>query len=146
MSDGMSGDGERPKSDRKAVHHWAGFLASGAIAFAVDGGVLTLLTRGVGADPFLARLAAIAVAMVAGWLAHRRLTFAVSSPPTLAEFASYATLAWSVAAFNYAVYAAVLLLARGTEPVLALVVSSLAAMTASYLGMRLGVFRRRRTH
>lgn len=141
----MSGsDGQ--KGARTAVHHWAGFLAGGAIAFAVDAGVLTLLTRGFDADPFLARLAAIAVAMVAGWRAHRQLTFAVSSPPTLAEFASYATLAWSVAALNYAVYAAVLLLAPGTEPVLALIVSSIAAMTASYLGMRLGVFRKRRTH
>ncbi|MEW5964020.1 MAG: GtrA family protein [Pseudomonadota bacterium] len=139
----MSSGGEQ-RSGRSPVQHWAGFLASGAIAFTVDAGVLAVLTRGLGIDPFLARLAAIAVAMVAGWLAHRRLTFAVTAPPTLAEFASYATLAWSVAAFNYAVYAAVLLLAPGTDPILALVVSSLAAMTASYLGMRLGVFRKRR--
>lgn len=137
-----SGDEGGP--GRSPVRHWAGFLASGVIAFAVDAGVLTLLTRGFEADPFVARLAAIAVAMVAGWLAHRRLTFAVSAPPSVAEFVTYATLAWSVAALNYAVYAAVLLLVAGTDPVVALVVSSLAAMTASYLGMRLGVFRKRR--
>lgn len=134
-----------PQSTSSLARHGAGFLASGILALSVDALVLTALYRGLGINPFAARLVAIAMAMVAGWLAHRRWTFAVQRPPSLGEFASYATLAWSVAALNYAVYSAVLLLTVETDPLIALVVASLVAMGASYLGMRFGVFRRGRT-
>lgn len=122
------------------TRHIGGFAASGAIAFAVDATVLAILTRGLGADPFLARLLAIATAMVAGWRAHRRLTFDVRQPASASEFLTYAGVAWSSAAINYLVYAAILILRPGTEPLAALVGASLVAMTASYLGMRFGVF------
>ncbi len=122
------------------TRHVGGFAASGAIAFTVDATVLALLTRGLGVDPLLARLAAIAVAMVAGWRAHRRLTFAVTRPASLGEFLSYAAVAWTSAAVNYAAFAAILLLRPGTDPLAALVGASLVAMTVSYLGMRFGVF------
>ena len=124
------------------TRHIGGFATSGAIAFTVDAAVLAILTRGVGMDPFLARLLAIAVAMVAGWRAHRRLTFDVRRPASLGEFLSYAAVAWTSAAVNYAAYAAILLLRPGTEPLAALVGASLVAMVVSYLGMRFGVFGR----
>lgn len=134
---------EAANRNRSVVRHGLGFVASGGLAFLVDATVLSALHRGLGVDPFLARLLAIALAMIAGWLAHRRWTFAVAAPPTLAELGRYVALAWTVAALNYAVYALVLLARPATDPLLALIVSSLAAMTASYLGMRLGVFRNR---
>ncbi len=113
---------------------------SGLIALAVDTGVLAGLTRLFALSPLIARLIAISCAMVAGWLCHRRWTFAVETRPTLAEFGRYAAVAWSVAALNYAIYAAILLAAPAIAPELAVVFSSVIAMVASYVGMRFGVF------
>jgi len=139
----MSDPGERAPTDlRHLARHGAGFLTSGAIAFSVDAIILLTLTKGLGIGPFLARLIAISCAMVAGWQAHRRLTFAVETPSSTREFARYAAVAWMSAALNYAVYSAILLAREGTEPFLALVLASLVAMFFSYAGMRLAVFRR----
>ena len=126
------------------LRHGAGFLISGTAAFMTDAAVLQLLTAGFGIAPIAARLVAVSLAMVTGWLMHRRLTFAVSSPPSLTEFLRYAGVAWAAAAFNYGVFVAIILLRPGTLPFVALVVSSLIAIAFSYLGMRFGVFRRAR--
>jgi putative flippase GtrA len=136
----MVGDRESTGRARALARHGAGFVASGLIALSVDALVLTILTSGLGLHPLVARLAAISCAMVAGWRAHRRLTFDVKHPPSLAEFLSYAAVAWFSAAVNYAGFAAVLLLRPATPPLVALVIASLGAMTVSYLGMRFGVF------
>jgi putative flippase GtrA len=141
MADGakhLSPTGQHP------VRHWFGFLVSGGTAFAVDALVLELLTTLLGIAPILARLIAISLAMVAGWLMHRTFTFAVRARPSVAEFARYAGVAWTAAALNYGVFVAILLVSPGTEPLAALVVSSVAAMAFAYLGMRFGAFRRRR--
>jgi putative flippase GtrA len=123
------------------ARHWGGFVASGAIAFATDAMVLLALTRAAGLSPFNARPIAIAVAMVAGWQAHRRLTFDLPTRSTLQEFLGYAAVAWTSAAVNYAVFAAILLWRPATSEFLALVVASLVAMGVAYLGMRFGAFR-----
>lgn len=122
------------------TQHGAGFLASGLIALAVDTGITSLLTRILGLSAFLARPIAIAVAMIVAWICHRHLTFAVKTAPSLREFARYAAVAWSAAAVNYTVYAAILLLFPVIAPEIALVGSSLVSMMVSYLGMRFGVF------
>ncbi len=122
--------------------HWGGFLVSGGIAFASDATVLLVLTKLLGLAPLMARLIAIACAMVAGWRAHRYLTFGLPTRPSLQEFLGYAAVAWTSAAVNYAVFAAILLWWPQTEPLIALVGASLVAMTFSYLGMRFGAFRK----
>ena len=125
----------------RGARHWGGFLVSGGIAFAVDAGVLALLTRGLGVDSYSARVVAIACAMVAGWLLHRRLTFAVPAPPSLTELLRYAALQWASVATNYGFYAALLALLPRLDPLLALFAASVVAMAVSYAGMRFGVFR-----
>lgn len=124
------------------ARHWGGFIASGGIAFTTDAAVLLLLTRVFAMSPFLARPIAIAIAMVAGWRAHRYLTFALPTRPTFGEFLGYAVVAWSAAALNYAVFAAILLWRPATAEIEAMVAASLVAMTFSYLGMRFGAFRK----
>ncbi len=124
------------------ARHGAGFVISGGLAFLTDAAVLSVLVQLGKADPFIARLFAIGAAMVVGWLCHRRLTFAVTTRPSLGEFMKYAAVAWSAAALNYALYAVILLSIPSTPPLLALFFASLAAMAASYIGMRFGVFRR----
>lgn len=131
----------RTGANGSILEHTPGFVLSGCIALAVDAAVLTLLTRVFGLGPLLARLLAIACAMVAGWRAHRRLTFNVQQPPSFLEFLSYAAVAWFSAGVNYAVFAAILIARPETAPLAALVAASLVAMTVSYLGMRFGVFK-----
>ena len=123
------------------MRHWLGFLASGTLAFVVDAGVLKLLTAGASWPVLHARVVSIALAMIAGWLAHRTFTFAIKTQPTLAEFAKYLGVAWSASALNYGIFAAILLLFPGTNTLSALVIAGLFAMVASYLGLRFAAFR-----
>lgn len=121
--------------------HWAGFIGSGGVAFLVDATVLELMTRAAGLGPLAARVIAIACAMVVAWLMHRRLTFAVTHAPSLAEFLKFAGVAWVSSAVNYGIYAVIMLALPTTAPFVALVIASAVAMCTSYLGMRFGVFR-----
>lgn len=128
---------------RSLVRHGAGFVVSGLIAFSVDAFVLWAVTRYAGMDPFSGRVVAVCFAMIAAWLSHRRLTFNVTVPPTLAEFGRYATLAWTTAALNYAIYSGILMIWPQITPLAALVAATAVTMGYSYLGMRLAVFRNR---
>ena len=132
MSDGQAHGG---------LKHWLGFLGSGMLSFAVDASVLKFLTVVVGWPVLTSRLLSIAVAMVAGWLAHRTFTFAVKQPPSLAEFLRFVGAALSASAVNYALFAAILFMRPQTDVLLALVLAGGVAMVASYLGFRFGAFR-----
>jgi putative flippase GtrA len=123
------------------VRHGLAFLVSGGTAFLVDALVLKFLTAFVGLHPILARIAAIALAMVAGWLMHRTFTFRVRARPSLREFLRYAGVAWMAAAVNYGVFVLIVLVFAGIEPLVALIVSSAVAMAFAYIGMRFATFR-----
>ncbi len=125
------------------VRHGLAFLVSGATAFIVDALVLKLLTSVLGLHPIVARLAAIALAMVAGWLMHRTFTFRVADPPSLPEFLRYAGVAWTAAAVNYGLFVLIVLAYPAIEPLVALVISSVVAMVFAYLGLRFAAFRHR---
>lgn len=119
-----------------------GFIVSGLIALAVDMCITSGLTRAFGVSAYLSRPAGIAVAMVVAWACHRKLTFAITSTPTLGEFARFAAVAWTVAAINYAIYASLLYLVAGIAPEIALIIASVVAMIISFLAMKFGVFKR----
>lgn len=125
---------------RGIARHALRFLVSGTLALMVDASILALLNRVLGVDPFLSRLFAISIAMVAGWLAHRNITFSVQRPPTLREFLSYASVAWMSAAANYGIYAGILIAEPTTPPLLSLMIASLITMVLSYTCLRFGVF------
>jgi len=124
------------------ARHWAGFLVSGGIAFVVDGGVMEFGVRVLGLPPLVARLAGIAVAMLAAWLAHRTLTFALTSKPSLGELGRYVAAASTTALINYSVFALILVAWPPAPRLGALVAASCVATIFSYLSMRYGVFRR----
>ncbi len=132
----------RPPLDYRSFRHWGGFIFSGGSAFLVDAGINTGLIHLAGLNPFVSRLISIACAMVFAWAMHRRVTFAVTAPPSLSEFVRFAGVAGSANALNYAIYAAILLVWPPTPPLAALIVSTGIATAASYLGFRFGVFRR----
>ena len=139
----MSNNDDAPVASRQSrVRHLSGFLVSGLLALSVDATMLEIGVRLLGMDPLVARLGAISLAMVVGWLAHRTLTFAVESFPTLTEFLRYVAAGWAGAAVNYAVFAGALLIFPGLPRLVALVMASSVAMIFSYIAMRYGVFRR----
>lgn len=123
------------------LKHWGGFLIAGLIALSTDALVLQFGILVFGLNPLAARLFAISIAMVIGWLAHRRLTFSLTTRPTLSEFTRYSALAWTTASINYVAFATVLFAAPGAHPLVALVVASILATFFAYTGMRYGVFR-----
>lgn len=125
----------------RQLKHGLGFLVSGSIAFCVDAAILQLLSGVLDVDPILARIGSISIAMVFGWLSHRRLTFGVVAPPSAAEFLRYAAVAWFSAAVNYFVFVLILLLRSDTPIFAALVVAAIVAMFVSYIGMRFAAFR-----
>lgn len=137
-------DAEAVSATRPALQHWGGFLASGLIALSVDAGILETGIRLFGLHPLAARLLGISCAMVAGWLAHRSLTFALRSRPSVGEFARYAAVAWTTAAINYGSFASILIVRPAFPPLAALLLASIVATVLAYLGMRYGAFRGRR--
>jgi putative flippase GtrA len=123
------------------LRHGLAFLICGLISLSVDALVLKLLTTLFGLHPFVARIAAIMVAMTSGWLSHRTFTFALKTPPTVAEYLRYMAVGWFVSAVNYGVFVIILLLRPVTEPLTALLGSSVVAMFFAYFGMRFAAFR-----
>ena len=81
-----------------------GFLLAGTLAFLADALVLVVLTQLADFSPFVARLFAIATAMLVSWLLNRTITFRVGAPPSAREFVRFAALAWITAALNYVVF------------------------------------------
>ena len=123
------------------LRHALAVLLSGGLAFTADALTLKTLTLLVGLNPIFARLFAIALAMLVGWLAHRSFTFALRVPPSFAEFLRYSAVGWSVAAVNYGLFVGILLLWPASEPLVALFFSSLVATLFAYVGMRYAAFR-----
>jgi putative flippase GtrA len=124
------------------ARHWAGFFVSGLVAFSTDVAISKALFGYAGVPLWLARAFGVGLSMVAGWLCHRRLTFAVAASPSLAEFLRYAGMAWAAAALNYGVFLVIMWARPALEPAIAIFLASVVAMAASYLGMRFAVFRR----
>lgn len=129
-------------AELRSLRHWGGFIFSGGTAFLVDAGTTALLVHFAGLDRFLARIIGIGVAMVVAWLMHRRVTFNVSTPRSLAEFLRFSTVALAANALNFAIYSLLLIAFPAIHYLVAIVIATGIATVFSYLGFRLGVFRR----
>jgi putative flippase GtrA len=123
------------------LRHGLAFVLSGTLAFVVDAGILQILTTVCGLHPILARLVSMICAQVTGWLSHRRFTFRLTTPPTLAELLRYVGVQSTVALLNYGIFVLILVLWPTTQPVLALFAASGIAMFFSYFGIRFAAFR-----
>ena len=118
------------------------FLCVGAVGFFADAAMLALLTSILGIEPLIARCLSIAFALMVTWLLNRTHTFGSSSRGMAIEGARYGGVGVATSLFNYAIYAALLLAAPATPPLVALVVASAAATLLSYLGYSRLVFDR----
>lgn len=120
------------------------FIFAGGIGFVVDMlGTLTLINFGL--HPYLARAIAIAAALLATFAINRGVTFRAKASPTgrglALEGARYAAVGIATSGLNWAVFALALAIIPGLHPAIALVVSSLIAMVASYVGYAKFAFR-----
>lgn len=127
-----------------SLRHFGGFVLAAVFAFITDAGILEVLTRYCALSPFAARPVGIGCAMVVSWWINRTVTFRMSTPPRVGEFAQFVAVSGTAQAINYAVFAAILLALPGTAPFTALVLACFVSMFVSYTGYRYGVFRQGR--
>jgi putative flippase GtrA len=121
--------------------HGLAFVFSGTLAFVVDVGILKFLTAVFGLHPLLARIVSLFFAQVTGWLSHRRFTFRLTTPPTIAELLRYLGVQSTVALINYGIFVLIVLLWPVIDPLLAAAISCVIGMVFSYVGIRFGAFR-----
>jgi putative flippase GtrA len=122
----------------------AWFCVSGALAFAVDAGVLQLLVSLAGMDPYSARVLSFLCAVTTTWLFNRRITFRGRSRlPLHREWALYVGTQLGGAAVNYAVYAALVYSFALVHawPVLGVAAGSLAGLLVNFTAAKRVVFR-----
>ena len=84
------------------------FALVGAFGFVVDSGLTYALVKGAGADPFVARVPAFAVATVCNFWLNRSLTFKGSRAPWLSAFWRYCLVCAAGLVVNWSGYAAAL--------------------------------------
>lgn len=116
------------------------FAVAGAAGFLVDAGILALLLWATPLGPLVARLFAIAAAMLFTFWLNRSFTFGRSDRSLAAEGARYGGIGISAALLNYAVYSALILAFPTLWPVFAVAIASLVAMVWSFLGYSRFVF------
>jgi len=124
------------------VRRFGWFLIAGTIGFFADAGMLVLLLAVSPLGPFPARIVAILFALCVTWVFNRSLTFGKSRYPLLLEGARYGSVGLFSALFNYAIYAATLLIAPDFPPLVAVVIGSFCAMAFSWAGYSRFVFQK----
>ncbi len=128
------------------MRRFAAFVAVGTVGFAVDAGVLTALVRYGGANPYAARIASFAVAVVATWALNRRFTFESSADSATArasEYGRYFSVQVIGASANLVVYSICLMIWPQLIAwlVMPLAVGSAVGLIINFLGAKLWVFR-----
>ena len=120
------------------------FIVVGSIGFAVDGGVLTLLTAGYGLSPFAARCFSFPIALTVTWLLNRIWTFCGGADaPPMRQYAIYTLIQLAGLAVNFSVFTLLILWLPVFErwPLAALAIGSGLSMGVTYLLSRYVAFR-----
>jgi putative flippase GtrA len=116
------------------------FGSVGVVGFAVDAGILALLDSQFH-EPLAARAISAPTAILVTFALNRYWSFHRSSRQGFFHaLAAYLSVQSTGFALNLLVYALVLTIVR--NPIFALFISSIAAMSVNYVGARFWVFRR----
>jgi putative flippase GtrA len=116
------------------------FLIVGGTAFGIDAAI-TLGLLSFGLIPWVARVPAIATAMLAAWWLNRRFTFQARVAATRGEALKYFVVASSAAILNYVFF--LVLVAQDIGVAIALVLATSAQAVFSFFAFRQFVFGRR---
>ena len=122
------------------------FCAVGAVGFAVDAAVLTLVVASGSMDPIGGRLISFACAVMATFELNRRWAFRLIPPlPYITTLIAYLGVQGVGFVCNLAAYVVLykLLPPPFNQPLLCLALASALALVVNFSGSRLMVFRRR---
>ncbi|TDK35417.1 GtrA family protein [Rhizobium deserti] len=117
------------------------FLLAGGGGFLVDAGLTHVLITVAGLSPLAARVPAIMAAMAFTWLINRSRTFGPSRRSLAVEGFRYWAVGITSAALNYAIYSSLIFITPLLQPIVAIILSSLAATFYSFFGYSRFVFR-----
>jgi len=122
------------------------FAVVGAIGFAVDAGVLTVLVSGQGVGVYAARAVSFGIAVCVTWLVNRQWTFAQRTADrrtsASAEYARYLAVQVAGALANLGVFVVALAVQPGLirYPVVPLAIGAVAGLVVNFVGSRAWVF------
>ncbi len=119
------------------------FTLVGAIAFAVDVGILYIVKSAFGL--YWGRVISFICAVFITWLLNRKLTFKerFSGLSLFSEFARYLTVMISGGMVNYLIYASLVVTLKGVanEPIWGVAAGSCAGLLVNFILARSFVFR-----
>lgn len=135
--------------DKQALRQFRRFAIVGSIGFAVDGGLLMLISGVYGFDIYLSRLVSFLCATLATWWLNRRHTFGMDSPAAgdthAREYARYVAVQIGGGFFNLSVFSWLIYMDPRLRAVslslLPVAAGSIAGMFWNYFGARRWVFR-----
>ncbi|HYD80942.1 MAG TPA: GtrA family protein [Paucimonas sp.] len=122
------------------------FGVVGGFGFAVDGGILTLLSQRFGIDIYVSRGISFSIATVATWLLNRRLVFKMETAgatPKGREYGRYLLVQTGGALLNLGVFSALIRAYPSLHaiPVVPLAVGAVFGLALNYSGARFWVFK-----
>ncbi|CAN7443111.1 GtrA family protein [Caballeronia sp. LjRoot31] len=134
--------------NRALVKKLLAFGCVGAVGFAVDAGVLSLLAQKLGVNVYLARVISFLIAVFVTWLLNRTWVFKAAEGKTgdkRLEYISYFAVQSVGALLNLGVFAALVAshAALRAYPVVPLAAGSIVGMFFNYTGAHFWVFKRR---
>jgi len=128
---------------RKHIAEITRFGFSGVAGFAVDAGLVALLTGALGLGPIIAQVIAFAAAVTVTWLINRHWTFAAhASDRWLHEWTRYVAANSIGALVNNGIYVVLVLTETmfSKEPILAIIAGSIAGMGFNFASAKMAVF------
>lgn len=129
---------------RSALRQGTSFVLIGLVGFAVDGGVLTLLSTSFAMNLFVARGFSFLLACLATWLLNRSFTFAAAASPRKgAEYGRYLLVQTGGALANLAIFSWLVMASAQMRavPILPLAIGAMAGLVINFSGARLWVYR-----
>ena len=124
------------------------FGCVGAVGFAVDAGVLSILAQKLAVNVYLARIVSFLVAVFVTWLLNRTWVFKTAEGQTRGkkrEYFNYFAVQSFGALINLGVFATLIAsnITLRANPVVALAAGSIVGMFFNYAGAQFWVFKRR---
>lgn len=116
------------------------FACVGTIGLIVDIG-FTLAFINFDLNPLLARVFAIALAMLTTWRLNRALTFGASTTSQASEGLRYIAVAIGAALVNFAIYAGLITSFPSLPPAVAVIIAVGLATAVSFSGYRFFAFK-----
>lgn len=121
------------------------FLIVGTIGFIVDAGITHILAKEIGFYPIIARVPAIAIAVIVTFLLNKILTFKAKDQDWVKAFSAYVTTQAASQTVNFLIYTILIWssLFMQDQPAIAVAIGSIAAMGLTFILSKFWVFKPR---